>query len=71
MTHAILFEITAEGTPHSATGARVATLIRSRIGFRKGRPPTKQFILGVIFFVIVVGLVDAGLPWPAPKGRSR
>jgi hypothetical protein len=27
-----------------------------------------QFILGVIFFVIVVGLVDAGLPWPAPKG---
>jgi hypothetical protein len=30
-----------------------------------------QFILGVIFFVIVVGLVDAGLPWPAPKGRSR
>jgi hypothetical protein len=30
-----------------------------------------QFILGVIFFVIVVGLVDAGLPWPAPKGPSR
>jgi hypothetical protein len=29
-----------------------------------------QFILGVIFFVIVVGLVDAGLPWPPPKGRS-
>lgn len=29
-----------------------------------------QFILGVIFFVIVVGLVDAGLPWPTPKGRS-
>jgi hypothetical protein len=38
---------------------------------RKGRPSTMQFILGVIFFVIVVGLVDAGLPWPAPKGRSR
>jgi hypothetical protein len=30
-----------------------------------------QFILGVIFFVIVVGLVDAGLPWPASKGHSR
>jgi hypothetical protein len=30
-----------------------------------------QFILGVIFFVIVVGFVDAALPWPAPKGRSR
>jgi hypothetical protein len=26
---------------------------------------------GVIFFVIVVGLVDAGLPWPVPKGCSR
>jgi hypothetical protein len=30
-----------------------------------------QFILGVIFLVIVVGLVDAGLPWPAPKERSQ
>jgi len=30
-----------------------------------------QFILGVIFFVIIVGAVDAGLPWPAPGGRSR
>jgi hypothetical protein len=30
-----------------------------------------QFILGVIFFVIIVGLVDAGLPWPAPERRSR
>jgi hypothetical protein len=29
------------------------------------------FILGVIFFVIIVGLVDAGLPWPAPEGASR
>ncbi len=29
-----------------------------------------QFILGVIFFVIVVGVIDAGLPWPARKSRS-
>jgi hypothetical protein len=29
------------------------------------------FILGVIFFVIIVGLIDAGLPWPAPVGGSR
>jgi hypothetical protein len=30
-----------------------------------------QFILGVIFFVIVVGFVDAGLPWPAPEEQAR
>jgi hypothetical protein len=29
------------------------------------------FIVGVIFFVIIVGLVDARLPWPAPEGASR
>jgi hypothetical protein len=29
-----------------------------------------QFIVGVIFFVVVVGLVDAGLPWPGREGRS-
>ena len=23
-----------------------------------------QFILGVIFFVVIVGLIDAGVPWP-------
>jgi hypothetical protein len=23
-----------------------------------------QFILGVIFFVVVIGALDAGLPWP-------
>jgi hypothetical protein len=27
-----------------------------------------QFILGVIFFVCVVGMIDARLPWP--KSRS-
>jgi hypothetical protein len=30
-----------------------------------------QFILGVIFFVIIVGFIDAGLPWPVPNRRSR
>lgn len=30
-----------------------------------------QFILGVIFFVVVVGMVDAGLPWPVRHGRPR
>lgn len=28
------------------------------------------FILGVIFFVVVVGLLDARLPWPAPRSRG-
>jgi hypothetical protein len=31
-----------------------------------------QFIIGVIFFVAIVGIIDAGIPWPSPKsGRSR
>jgi hypothetical protein len=30
-----------------------------------------QFILGVIFFVVVVGLVDARLPWPKPRPPER
>jgi hypothetical protein len=29
-----------------------------------------QFILALLFFIVVVGLVDAGLPWPRP-GRAR
>lgn len=29
-----------------------------------------QFILGVLFFVVVVGVVDAGLPWPGAGKRS-
>jgi hypothetical protein len=28
-----------------------------------------QFILGVISFVVIVGLVDAGLPWPKPRPK--
>jgi len=26
-----------------------------------------QFIIGVIFFVVVIGVFDARLPWPRPK----
>jgi hypothetical protein len=30
-----------------------------------------QFILGTLFFVVVIGVLDARLPWPkrARKGR--
>ena len=30
-----------------------------------------QFILGVFLFVIVLGAVDAFLPWPRAKSRGR
>jgi hypothetical protein len=29
-----------------------------------------QFILGVVLFVVVVGLVDARVPWPKPQKRG-
>lgn len=29
-----------------------------------------QFILGVFLFVVVIGLLDARLPWPAPRSES-
>ena len=29
-----------------------------------------QFILGVILFAVVVGAVDAGVPWPRCKTRE-
>lgn len=28
-----------------------------------------QFILGVIVFVVVIGAIDAGLPWPRCKSK--
>jgi hypothetical protein len=28
------------------------------------------FILGLILFIVIAGIVDAGLPWPRPGGRS-
>jgi hypothetical protein len=27
------------------------------------------FILGLILFIVVAGIVDAGLPWPRPGDR--
>lgn len=30
-----------------------------------------QFILGVIFFVCVVGMIDARLPWPKPRSQDK
>jgi hypothetical protein len=29
-----------------------------------------QFILGVILFVVVIGWLDAGLPWPRCNSRE-
>jgi hypothetical protein len=29
------------------------------------------FIVAVLLFVVVIGIVDAGLPWPAPKSDQR
>jgi hypothetical protein len=29
------------------------------------------FVVGVLFFVIVVGLIDARLPWPRPRQSGR
>jgi hypothetical protein len=41
-----------------ACGLRIRTVLRGAL---------MQFILGVIFFVVVVGLLDARLPWPRPR----
>jgi hypothetical protein len=29
-----------------------------------------QFILALVLFVVVLGLVDRGLPWPRPGSRK-
>jgi hypothetical protein len=29
-----------------------------------------QFILGVILFVAVIGVIDAGLPWPRCQSKG-
>jgi hypothetical protein len=29
-----------------------------------------QFILGVVLFVVVVGFIDARIPWPKPQKRG-
>jgi hypothetical protein len=31
---------------------------------------TLAFILGTLLFVVVAGVVDAGLPWPDPKSGA-
>lgn len=28
-----------------------------------------SFIVGVVLFVVVVGVLDARLPWPSPRGE--
>jgi hypothetical protein len=29
------------------------------------------FVIAVLLFVVVVGIVDAGLPWPDPKSKQH
>jgi hypothetical protein len=29
-----------------------------------------QFIIALVLFVIVAGVIDAGLPWPKPGDRA-
>jgi hypothetical protein len=40
---------------------------RAAGGERNRGNDTMAFILGVIFFVGVVGVIDARLPWPRPQ----
>jgi hypothetical protein len=30
-----------------------------------------QFILGTLFFVVVIGILDARLPWPRSRRNGR
>ena len=36
-----------------------------------GKGSRMQFVLGVIFFVVVVGILDAGVPWPRCGAAER
>jgi hypothetical protein len=29
-----------------------------------------QFVLGVLLFVVVVGVIDAGVPWPSCRAKE-
>lgn len=40
------------------------------VKLEKKRANRMAFILGVILFVLVVGWIDAGLPWPDPRNRD-
>jgi hypothetical protein len=48
-------------------------LLRSQAGefgsMQRGVRKKMVFIAAVLLFVIVVGMIDAGLPWPDPRGR--
>lgn len=30
-----------------------------------------SFFVGLLLFVVVVGILDAKLPWPRPRGTER
>ena len=46
----------------SASMCRVSVVCRDFFG-----ELTVAFILGTLLFVVVAGVVDAGLPWPDPS----
>jgi hypothetical protein len=29
-----------------------------------------SFIIGIVLFVVVIGILDSRLPWPAPRPRA-
>ena len=47
------------------------------VGERGSSPPVEErngdvaFIVGCVFFIVVLGLIDARLPWPRIPGRGR
>jgi Glutathione S-transferase, C-terminal domain len=55
----------------SASRRSAVNLLRLNEGVSPHPEGHMAFILGVVFFVIVVGLIDARLPWPRHDRRSR
>jgi hypothetical protein len=43
-------------------------MCRSHTGGAKTK--RMQFILGVLLFVVVIGIVDAGVPWPRCRTKA-
>ena len=35
-----------------------------------GREAKMQFLLGILLFVVVVGLIDRWVPWPKPRKQG-
>jgi hypothetical protein len=33
--------------------------------------PNMSFIVGLLLFVVVAGIIDAKLPWPRPRAGQR